>query len=166
MGPLLSPCKGEIRKMVPSGWFGRSHFDMVAMVLTVSLLLLGGHSELVGTVVPALVRALGLLVPLDLPPPHLLVALRRFQKSLPQIPVRYRFFAVVEPSVLPPLLVPAPPHAVDEVGGVGVDGHCMPLVYGLQGDTSSCYLHPQVGGILLAAADLFGLPLPIDYGTV
>src|SRR5215210_975498 len=42
----------------------------------------------------------------------------------------------------------------------------MPFVYPLQGDTSSGYLHPQVGGILLTAADLLGLPLPIDYGTV
>src|SRR5829696_21655 len=42
----------------------------------------------------------------------------------------------------------------------------MPFVYGLQGDTSSCYLHPQVGGVLLAAADLFSLPLPRDNDSV
>src|SRR5215210_438593 len=42
----------------------------------------------------------------------------------------------------------------------------MPFVYPLQGDTSSGYLHPQVGGILLTTADLLSLPLPIDYNTV
>src|SRR5215208_4179697 len=42
----------------------------------------------------------------------------------------------------------------------------MPLVYPLQGDTSSCYLHPQVGGVLLAAADLLGLALPGDNDSV
>ena len=35
------------------------------------------------------------------------------QEPLPQIPVRHRRFAVVEPSVLSPLLVPTSPHAVD-----------------------------------------------------
>src|SRR5215216_2106982 len=94
------------------------------------------------------------------------MALFCFQEPLPQIPVRHRLIAVVEPSVLPPLLVPTPPHAVDEVGGVGVDSHRMPLVYHLQGDTSSCYLHPQVGGILLATADLLALALPKDNDSV
>src|SRR5215212_4982137 len=42
----------------------------------------------------------------------------------------------------------------------------MPLVYPLQGDTSSCYLHPQVGGILLATADLLALALPRDNNSV
>src|SRR5215211_8466850 len=42
----------------------------------------------------------------------------------------------------------------------------MALVYHLQGDTSSCYLHPQIGGVLLTTADLLSLPLPTDYGTV
>src|SRR5215210_8511278 len=42
----------------------------------------------------------------------------------------------------------------------------MPLVYPLQGDTSSGYLHPQVGSILLAAADLLGLVLPRDNDSV
>src|SRR5829696_9263949 len=42
----------------------------------------------------------------------------------------------------------------------------MPFVYPLQGDTSSCYLHPEVGGILLAAADLLGLVLPRDNDSV
>src|SRR5215218_2513806 len=88
------------------------------------------------------------------------------QEPLPQVPVRHRLIAVVEPSVLSPLLVPTPPHAVDEVGRVRVDGHCMPLVYPLQGDTCSGYLHPQVGGVLLAAADLLGLPIPGDNDSV
>src|SRR5215218_5569554 len=94
------------------------------------------------------------------------MALFCFQEPLPQIPVRHRLIAVVEPSVLPPLLVPTPPHAVDEVGGVGVDGHRMPLVYSLQGDARGGNLHPQVGGVLLTTADLLALALPIDYGTV
>src|SRR5215203_7456384 len=42
----------------------------------------------------------------------------------------------------------------------------MSFVYGLQGDTSSYYLHPQVGGVQLAAADLFRLPLPRDNDSV
>src|SRR5215211_6785853 len=42
----------------------------------------------------------------------------------------------------------------------------MPLVYPLQGDTSSCYLHPQVGSVLLTASDLLGLPLPRDNDSV
>src|SRR5215217_3379853 len=42
----------------------------------------------------------------------------------------------------------------------------MPPVYPLQGDTSSCYLHPQVGSVLLAAADLLGLALPRDNDSV
>src|SRR5215210_7754703 len=142
MGPLLSPCKGEIRKMVPSGWFGRSHFVMVAMMLTVSLPPSWRPQRARRHGRSRSCAALGLLVPLDLPPPYLLVALRRFQKSLPQLPVRHRLIAVVEPSVLPPLLVPAPPHAVDEVGGVGVDGRDVPLVYGLQCDTRGGQLHP------------------------
>ena len=88
------------------------------------------------------------------------------QEPLPQVPVRHRLIAVVEPSVLSPLLVPTPPHAVDEVGGVGVDGHDVPLVYRLKGDARAGYLHPQVGGVLLTTADLLGLPIPIDFGTV
>ena len=88
------------------------------------------------------------------------------QEPLPQVPVRHRLIAVVEPSVLSPLLVPTPPHAVDEVGGVGVDGHDVSLVYRLKGDARAGYLHPQVGGVLLTTADLLGLPIPIDFGTV
>src|SRR5919112_1203196 len=42
----------------------------------------------------------------------------------------------------------------------------MPFFYGLQGDTCSCYLHPEVGGVLLAAADLLGLPIPRDNDSV
>src|SRR5829696_3428573 len=42
----------------------------------------------------------------------------------------------------------------------------MPLVYHLQGDTSSCYLHPKVGGVLLGAADLLGLLPPRDNDSV
>src|SRR5215210_2396580 len=42
----------------------------------------------------------------------------------------------------------------------------MALVYHLQGDTSSCYLHPQVDGVLLATADLLGLALPRDNDSV
>src|SRR5215211_2057762 len=42
----------------------------------------------------------------------------------------------------------------------------MPLVYHLQGDTSSCYLHPQVGGVLLATADLLALALPGDNDSI
>src|SRR5215210_7610617 len=80
--------------------------------------------------------------PLPSPPSHFLVALRRLQEPLPQLPVRHRLIAVVEPSVLPPLLVPAPPHAVDEVGGVGVDGHKMPLLYCLQSAAGGGQLHP------------------------
>ncbi len=94
------------------------------------------------------------------------MALRRLQEPLLQIPVRHRLIAVVEPSVLSPLLVPTSPHAVDEVGGVGENGHDVPFVYRLQGDAGGGQLHPKVRGVLLAAADLFGLPLPIDYGTV
>src|SRR5215211_2625002 len=103
-------------------------------------LLLRGHSQLVGPVVPALVRPASLGVALHLPPSHLPVAPCRFQKPLPQVSVRHRLSEVVEPSVLPPLLVPAPPHAVDEVGGVGVDGHDVPLVYGLQCHAGGGYL--------------------------
>src|SRR5829696_716227 len=142
MGPLLSPCKGEIRKMVPSGWFGRSHFVMVAMVLTVSLPPSWRPRRARRPGRCHSCAGLGSPGAPYLPPPHFLVALRRLQESLPQIPVRYRFFAVVEPSVLSPLLVPAPPHAVDEVGSVGVAGHCMPLVYGLQCHAGGGYLHP------------------------
>src|SRR5829696_2384628 len=78
-------------------------------------LFLRGHGELVGPVVSALVRSYSLGVPLDLLPPHLLMALRCSEEPFPQIPVRHRLFAMVEPSVLSPLLVPAPSHAVDEV---------------------------------------------------
>src|SRR5215203_5643725 len=75
--------------------------------------------------------------------------------------------AVVEPSFLSPLLVPASSHAVDEVGGVGVDGHRITLVYSLQRDAGGGYLHPQVGGVLLSAADLLGPPVPVvDNGPV
>ena len=88
------------------------------------------------------------------------------QESLPQVPVRHRLIAVGEPTVLSPLLVPASPHAVDEVGGVGVDGHDVPLVYHFEGDARGGNLHPQVGGVLLAAADLLGLPLPRDNDSV
>src|SRR5215208_6655165 len=42
----------------------------------------------------------------------------------------------------------------------------MPLVYRLQCDASGGQFHPQIGGVLLAAADLLSLPLPTDYGTV
>src|SRR5919112_2921561 len=123
---------------------------------------LRAHGELVGPVVSALVRSDSLGVPLDLLPPHLLMALRRPEEPLPQIPVRHRLFAMVEPTVLSPLLVPAPSHAVDEVGGVGVDGHRKSLVHGLQRDACGGYLHPQVSGVLLAAADLLDPPVPVD----
>ena len=46
-------------------------------------LLLRGHGQLVGPVVPGLVRAPTLGVTLDLPPSHFLVALCRFQEPLP-----------------------------------------------------------------------------------
>src|SRR5215203_408437 len=59
-------------------------------------LLLRGHSELVGPVVPALVRPATLGVPLHLPPSHLWVAPYPFQEPLPQVPVRHRLFAVVK----------------------------------------------------------------------
>src|SRR5215211_693392 len=42
----------------------------------------------------------------------------------------------------------------------------MPLVYRLQCDASGGQFHPQIGGVLLTTADLRGLALPIDYGTV
>src|SRR5215218_4275766 len=42
----------------------------------------------------------------------------------------------------------------------------MPLVYRLQCDASGGQFHPQIGGVLLTTADLLGLPLPIDYGSV
>src|SRR5215203_5307778 len=109
----------------------------VASSLTVGLFL-GGHGELVGPVVAGLVWTPGLLVPLDLLPSYFPVAQRRLQEPLPQVPVRHGLSAVVEPSILPPRLVPAPPHAIDEVGRVGVDGHDVPL----------------------AAADLLGLASP------
>src|SRR5215217_6708215 len=97
-------------------------------------LLLRGHGELVGPVVPALVRPATLGVALHLPTSHLPVVPCPFQEPLPQVPVRHRLSAVVEPSVLLPLLVPSPSHAVDEVRGVGVDGHDVPLVYRFKGD--------------------------------
>ena len=34
----------------------------------------------------------------------------------------------------------------------------MPFVYGLQGGARGGNLHPQVGGVLLGAADLLGFP--------
>jgi hypothetical protein len=46
-------------------------------------ILLRRHGELVSPVVPSLMRSAGLGVPLDLLPPHFLVALRRFQEPLP-----------------------------------------------------------------------------------
>ena len=45
--------------------------------------LLRGYGQLVGSVVPALVRTPGLGVSPDLPPSHFLVALGRFQEPLP-----------------------------------------------------------------------------------
>src|SRR5215217_6178682 len=129
-------------------------------------LLLRGHGELVGPVVPALVRPATLGVPLHLPPSHLPVALGPFQEPLPQVPVRHRLFAVVEPSVLPPILVPAPPHAVDEVRGVGVDAHDVPFVYRFKGDARGGQFHPKVGGVLLAATYLLGIALPRQHGPV
>src|SRR5215203_5749350 len=111
-------------------------------------LLLRGHSELVGPVVPALVRPARLGVPLHLPPSHLWVAPCRFQEPLLQVPVRHRLFAVVKPSVLPPLLVPAPPHAVDEVRRVGVNTHDVPFVYRFKSDARGGHLHPKVSGVL------------------
>ena len=73
-------------------------------------------------------RASGLGVSFDFPPSHFPVALCRFQELFPQISIRYRLLDVVEPSVLSPLFVPAPLHAVDEVGRVGVDGYFMSLI--------------------------------------
>src|SRR5215207_5575954 len=103
---------------------------------------------------------------LDLPPLHVAMALRRLEEPLPQVPVRHRPFTVIEPTVLPPLLVPASSHTVDEVGGVGVDGHSMILIYGLERHARSSYHHPQVGSVLFAAAYLLRLSIPEDYGPV
>src|SRR5918998_2012952 len=140
----------------------RAHLGRRAPSLETAGLLLREHGELVGPVVAGLVWSLRLLVPLDLPPPHFVVAPRGLQESRPQVPVRHGNFAVVEPPVLPPRLVPSPPHAVDEVGRVGVDRNDVPLFYSLQGDARGGHLHPQVGGVLLAAPDLLGLASPGD----
>src|SRR5215203_4464418 len=130
-------------------------------------LFLRGHGELVGTVVSALVHPGRAGGPFALLPFHFLVARCRFEEPLPQVPVRHGPPAVVEPAVFPPLLVPAPSHAVDEVRGVGVDGHRMAIPYGLQSDAGCGYLHPQVGGVALSAADLHRLALQKrDYGPV
>jgi hypothetical protein len=118
------------------------------------------HGKLVGTVVSALVCPGRPGVSFDLLPSHFLVARHRFQEPLPQIPVRHGPLAVVEPAVFSPLLVPAPSHAVDEVGGIGIDGHRMALPYVLQSGAGGGYLHPQVGGVVLSPADLHGPPLP------
>src|SRR3712207_1268310 len=127
---------------------------------------LGGHGELVGPVVAGLVRPEGLRVPLDLPPSHLPMAPGRLQQPLPQVPIRHGLLAVVEPSVGPPPLVPAPPHAVDHVGRIGVDGHLVPLVYRLQGGAGRGQLHPEIGAIPLRAADLLGPTPPRQNGPV
>ena len=58
-------------------------------------LFLRSYGELISPVIPGLVRARGLGVPLDLSPPHFLVTLRRFQEPLPQVPVRHRLFEVI-----------------------------------------------------------------------
>src|SRR5215213_10280451 len=129
-------------------------------------LLLRGHGELVGPVVPALVRPASLEVPLHLPPSHFQVAPCRFQEPLPQVPVRHRLSEVVEPSVLPPLLVPTAPHAVDEVGAVRVDAHDVPFVYRFKSDTRGGQFHPKVGGVQLAATYLLGFALPRHDGPV
>ena len=72
-------------------------------------LLLRSHGEPVGPVVSSLVQACGLGVPLDPTPPHFLVALCRFKKPLPQVPVCHRLLKAIESAVLSPLLVPTPP---------------------------------------------------------
>ena len=63
-------------------------------------LLLRSHSELVSPVVSGLVRAFGLRMALDLPPPYFLVTLCGFQEPLPQVPVRHRLLKVIVPAVL------------------------------------------------------------------
>src|SRR5215204_402928 len=125
-----------------------------------------GHGELVGPVVPALVRPASLGVPLHLSPSHLSVAPCRLKEPLPQVPVRHRLSEVVEPSVLPPLLVPSPPHAVDEVGAVRVDAHDVPFVYRFKSDARGGQFHPKVGGVQLAATYLLGFALPRHDGPV
>src|SRR5215213_4404188 len=131
-----------------------------------SSILLGGHGELVSPVVPALVRPATLGVPLHLPLSHLWVAPCRFQEPLLQVPVRHRLSEVVESSVLQPRLVPASPHAVEEVRRVGVDAHDVPFVYRFKGDARGGQFHPKVGGVLLAATYLLGLALPRQHGPV
>jgi hypothetical protein len=84
-------------------------------------LFLSGHGQLVGPVVPALVRASGLRVPLDLPPSHLPVALGRFEEPLPQVPVPHRSLEVGEPAVVPPLLIPAPPPELTNTAQIVVE---------------------------------------------
>ena len=56
---------------VPTGWWPTASSVILRLVLR-------GHGELIGPVVSSLVRACTLGVPLDLPPPHFLVALCRF----------------------------------------------------------------------------------------
>src|SRR5918993_1588841 len=56
-----------------------------------------GHGEFVGPVVSALVGPGLLYVCFDLSPAHFPVAFRRLEEPLPEVLVRHRLFAMVEP---------------------------------------------------------------------